>query len=90
MESTKDFPRIKLLGKKAISDPAISIMFLKAITDSIKASWNRSTISAHIIWKRFSFSNFLNTARSLDLVRDEGGGRTSFNLDELITDQKRE
>jgi hypothetical protein len=28
----------------------------------MRANWNRSTMSAHMIWNRFSFSNFLNTA----------------------------
>lgn len=56
---------MKLLGKKAISEPAISIMFRSAMTESMRASWNRSTMSAHMIWNKFSFSNFLNTADSV-------------------------
>ena len=73
---------MKLFGKKAISEPDISMTFRMAITQSIKLSWKRSTMSAvravqlhsimqhscaadapaHMIWNRFSFSNFLNTA----------------------------
>lgn len=45
IRSTRLLPRTKLLGRKAKSEPAISIMFLSEITTSIKPSWNRSTIS---------------------------------------------
>jgi hypothetical protein len=37
---------MKLLGRKAMSDPAISIMFRIAITHSMRLSWKRSTMSA--------------------------------------------
>jgi hypothetical protein len=43
--STRLFPLTKDLGRKAISLPAISIMFRSAITDSINPSWKRSTMS---------------------------------------------
>ena len=43
----------------------VSIMFLEAIIISISQSWKRSTTSAQVIWKRFSFSNFLKT---VDLI----------------------
>jgi hypothetical protein len=49
IESTRLRPRIKLLGRKARSDPAISIMFLRAITHSMRASWKRSTMSASVV-----------------------------------------
>lgn len=74
MRSSKLFPRVKLLGRKARSEPAISITLRIAMTRSIKPSWKRSTMSAvslggrqcsspaHMIWNKFSFSNFLKTA----------------------------
>lgn len=38
-----------------------SMRLRKAMMKSMSASWNRSTMSAHVSWKRFSFSNFLKT-----------------------------
>lgn len=43
----------------------VSMMFLEAIMTSISQSWNRSTTSAHVSWKRLSFSIFLKT---VDLI----------------------
>lgn len=43
----------------------VSMMFREAMIVSINHSWKRSTTSAHVSWKRFSFSNFLKT---VDLI----------------------
>lgn len=43
----------------------VSMMFREAMIVSISHSWKRSTTSAHVSWKRFSFSNFLKT---VDLI----------------------
>lgn len=45
--------------------PPVSTIFLDAMMVSISQSWKRSTTSAHVSWKRFSFSNFLKT---VDLI----------------------
>lgn len=45
MDSISDLPRMKLLGRKAISEPDISMTLRMAMMVSIKLSWNRSTIS---------------------------------------------
>lgn len=43
--SRRPLPLIKLFGKKAISDPDISRMFLREMTVSMRLSWKRSTMS---------------------------------------------
>ena len=43
----------------------VSMMLREAIIMSISQSWKRSTTSAQVSWKRFSFSNFLKT---VDLI----------------------
>ena len=45
--------------------PLVSMMLRAAIMVSISQSWKRSTTSAQVSWKRFSFSNFLKT---VDLI----------------------
>jgi hypothetical protein len=45
MVSKRLFPLTKLFGRKARSDPDISIMFRTAITESMRPSWKRSTMS---------------------------------------------
>ena len=45
--------------------PPVSTKFRDAMISSISHSWNRSTTSAHVSWKRLSFSNFLKT---VDLI----------------------
>jgi hypothetical protein len=45
MRSIKLLPLVKLFGRKARSDPAISIMLRTAMTASIRPSWKRSTMS---------------------------------------------
>lgn len=45
--------------------PPVSTMLREAMMTSINHNWKRSTTSAHVSWKRFSFSNFLNT---VDLI----------------------
>src|SRR5690242_400676 len=44
-----------------ILSPPTSTMLRMAMMSSMSQSWKRSTTSAHVIWKRDSFSNFLNT-----------------------------
>lgn len=41
--------------------PPSSTMLRRAMMTSISHSWKRSTTSAQVSWKRFSFSIFLNT-----------------------------
>jgi hypothetical protein len=41
--------------------PPTSTTLRIAMISNISHSWKRSTMSAHVIWNRFSFSNFLNT-----------------------------
>ena len=43
----------------------VSIILREAIMISISQSWKRSTTSAQVSWKRFSFSNLLKT---VDLI----------------------
>lgn len=43
------FPRAKLLGRKARSEPDISIMLRTAMTESMRPSWKRSTMSAAVL-----------------------------------------
>ena len=43
----------------------VSTILRDAMMVSMSQSWNRSTTSAQVSWKRFSFSNFLNT---VDLI----------------------
>ena len=44
-----------------ILKPPTSTIFRIAMMRSMSQSWKRSTISAQVIWNRFSFSNLLNT-----------------------------
>lgn len=45
--------------------PPVSMMLRAAMIVSMSQSWKRSTTSAHVSWKRLSFSNFLKT---VDLI----------------------
>src|SRR5436190_2364828 len=54
-----------LVAKAAKLFPNLNVPVSTKLRDtmimSMSHSWNRSTTSAHVSWKRFSFSNFLNT-----------------------------
>src|SRR3954466_8432414 len=50
-----------LADETILLKPPISTTLRIAIIMSISQSWNRSTTSAHVSWKRLSFSNFLKT-----------------------------
>lgn len=62
---------ILLLGlvlPEAAAEPPrlfVSMILREAMIMSMSHSWNRSTTSAHVSWKRLSFSNFLKT---VDLI----------------------
>jgi hypothetical protein len=47
-------------------------------------------VPAHMIWNRFSFSNFLNTAEGQFAYDTPDSSRTPFDLDKLVADQQRE
>ena len=62
----RPIPHLKLFGSmlpwaKSNVLPVTSTKLRNAMLASINASWNRSTMSAQVIWNKLSFSNFLNT-----------------------------
>ena len=57
-----------LVAEPALLEPPrlfVSMMLRDAMMISISHSWKRSTTSAHVSWKRLSFSIFLKT---VDLI----------------------